>query len=519
VVFRGELFFIGSGSRALINNNVHAELISVTLYADSRLEIGARTTCYGLRAWISDGKVIEIGEGCLLSEGVTIRTSDHHSIFDVNTLEHLNNPESVIIEPHVWLGDGAMILKGAHIGVGSIIGARSLVTRSVPPMELWSGSPARMMRKDVSWDASLPAQPSQLDARARQIKALTPSMSQPAEMRATLSQSFKNTARGWIAPIFRTFLTRSLSDHSRANREKRIPINRPEPASLVAQPDPTATEQWIEALYRKVLMREPEEGAVQAHARRAKDSGIGPAELLERFFRCEEFASASPNFVSTYIDSKDRLFDHSQSGEVSFLVKQLVNDAASQKFVVDVGARGRERSNSYDILRCFRWRGLLIEANPNLIGEIKRDFEGLDVNVINCAVADYDGEADFFFGVNDDVSSLLHHNSSGWGEIKGKCRVNVRKLSGILKEHSVPLDFDLLSLDIEGYDVAVLNELVLNSRYRPKHIIIEIYEPELISNVESAGFHPQVASEYSIAGAVGANLFLTRKTGQARATA
>lgn len=45
------------------------------------------------------------------------------------------------------IGSGASILCGVTIGTNAIVGAGSVVTRSVPPNEIWAGNPARFLRK------------------------------------------------------------------------------------------------------------------------------------------------------------------------------------------------------------------------------------------------------------------------------------------------------------------------------------------------------------------------------------
>ena len=62
--------------------------------------------------------------------------------------------------------------------------------------------------------------------------------------------------------------------------------------------------------------------------------------------------------------------DHSQNGEFLELLKLIVARGAPGKNIVDAGANGRERSNSYDLMLLFGWRGLLIEANPALADKI-----------------------------------------------------------------------------------------------------------------------------------------------------
>jgi acetyltransferase-like isoleucine patch superfamily enzyme len=51
----------------------------------------------------------------------------------------------VRIGDHVWLGAGAIILDGVSVGKGSIIGAGSVVTRSIPQYVIAAGNPARIM--------------------------------------------------------------------------------------------------------------------------------------------------------------------------------------------------------------------------------------------------------------------------------------------------------------------------------------------------------------------------------------
>jgi acetyltransferase-like isoleucine patch superfamily enzyme len=55
--------------------------------------------------------------------------------------------QPIRIERNVWIGFDACVLPGVTIGEGSIIGARSVVTQSVPPFTIAAGNPARMVRE------------------------------------------------------------------------------------------------------------------------------------------------------------------------------------------------------------------------------------------------------------------------------------------------------------------------------------------------------------------------------------
>lgn len=56
------------------------------------------------------------------------------------------NPSPTIIEDDVWIGHGAIITGGVRIGRGAIIGAGSVVTKDIPPCEVWAGVPAKKIK-------------------------------------------------------------------------------------------------------------------------------------------------------------------------------------------------------------------------------------------------------------------------------------------------------------------------------------------------------------------------------------
>ena len=56
-----------------------------------------------------------------------------------NITEKNNN---IILEDDVWIGTGALIMSGVKIGKGAIIGARSVVTKNIPPYAIVAGNPA-----------------------------------------------------------------------------------------------------------------------------------------------------------------------------------------------------------------------------------------------------------------------------------------------------------------------------------------------------------------------------------------
>ena len=58
-----------------------------------------------------------------------------------------DNRGDIVIGNDVWIGYEAVIMAGVHIGDGAIIGARTVVTKDVPPYTIVGGVPARAIRK------------------------------------------------------------------------------------------------------------------------------------------------------------------------------------------------------------------------------------------------------------------------------------------------------------------------------------------------------------------------------------
>ena len=133
----------GSGCRCILMGHQHALNLQADLYDDGTLLWGVRSRVYGCRIWVHGQRMVAIEDDCMLSEGITIRTSDHHSIIDLTTFEQTNQPEDVLIQDHVWIGPDVSITRGVRVGRGSIVGMGSVVTRSIPSWELWAGVPAK----------------------------------------------------------------------------------------------------------------------------------------------------------------------------------------------------------------------------------------------------------------------------------------------------------------------------------------------------------------------------------------
>ena len=52
---------------------------------------------------------------------------------------------------NIWVADNVTILKGVHLGKGSVLGINSTVTKDVPKASIAVGNPAKVMQENIEW--------------------------------------------------------------------------------------------------------------------------------------------------------------------------------------------------------------------------------------------------------------------------------------------------------------------------------------------------------------------------------
>lgn len=113
------------------------------------------------RKGIEIGNNVQFGSYCRIRNATVFKNSillggnvcfigrnDH----DISVPEQLiwngerGNDGTTIVDNDVWIGHGVIVLGGVTIGEGSVIAAGAVVTKNVPPCEIWGGVPAKKIR-------------------------------------------------------------------------------------------------------------------------------------------------------------------------------------------------------------------------------------------------------------------------------------------------------------------------------------------------------------------------------------
>jgi acetyltransferase-like isoleucine patch superfamily enzyme len=139
VVNRGRL---AVGDRVLFHSFTATTELVVAHGAELVIGNGAFVN-YG--AEICAHKRIVIGDECRIGTHCIMMDNDFHYV-ELARRDEMPPSEEIVIEPHVWIGNRVTVLKGVRIGYGSVVAAGSVVNKSIPPMSVAAGVPAKVIR-------------------------------------------------------------------------------------------------------------------------------------------------------------------------------------------------------------------------------------------------------------------------------------------------------------------------------------------------------------------------------------
>lgn len=104
---------------------------------------------------ISAMKNVRVGDNVLIASKVFISDLNHgsygnnglHDSPEIPPNERKLYAKSIVIEDNVWLGEFVSVLPGVTIGKGTIVGANSVVSKSLPPYVIAVGAPAKPIKQ------------------------------------------------------------------------------------------------------------------------------------------------------------------------------------------------------------------------------------------------------------------------------------------------------------------------------------------------------------------------------------
>ncbi len=114
-------------------------------------------TIINMNCTMMDENIIRIGNQVLIAPNVQFYTATHPIEASERFVENWDETSGdlffrtkalpIIIEDNVWIGGGTIVLAGVTIGNNSVIGAGSVVTKSIPPYSVAVGNPCKIIRK------------------------------------------------------------------------------------------------------------------------------------------------------------------------------------------------------------------------------------------------------------------------------------------------------------------------------------------------------------------------------------
>lgn len=141
----GDNFYFSSGDAV----NPMTSNLQGAVYVEpgAELTIGSNVGMSSTRIWVHDS--VAVGDNVKLGACVLITDTDAHPMDYMarRTSNEGTKSAPIVIEDDVWVGAHCIILKGVTIGERSIIGAGSVVTKSIPADCVAAGNPCKIIRK------------------------------------------------------------------------------------------------------------------------------------------------------------------------------------------------------------------------------------------------------------------------------------------------------------------------------------------------------------------------------------
>lgn len=151
-----EFFALQSSKRKWIKNNRHNGTFPVSIFDPELVIVGKAS--YGELNVISfnNKSRLKIGNYVSISQRVTFLLDVEHRLDTISTFpfkakilkggDEAFSKGDIVIDDDVWIGYGATVMSGVHIGRGAVVAAGAVVTKDVEPYSIVGGVPAKLIR-------------------------------------------------------------------------------------------------------------------------------------------------------------------------------------------------------------------------------------------------------------------------------------------------------------------------------------------------------------------------------------
>ncbi len=150
---------LGDGAVVEIGKCARISNLSIVTNPSTKTYIGDYFSCGNVIITQngSQNTTVKIGNDCMFSYGVIVRTSDTHGIYSLKTKELLNPSKDVEIKDHVWLCAHSQVIKGGVVGANSVVGTMSIVNKAFDENNVvLAGVPAKVVKREIDWDRRAP---------------------------------------------------------------------------------------------------------------------------------------------------------------------------------------------------------------------------------------------------------------------------------------------------------------------------------------------------------------------------
>lgn len=142
--------------RIWAKSNMHNDTIPMSIFNPELVEIGKYS--YGELNIISfnNKTKLKVGTYCSIAQHVTFLLDVEHRIDTISSYpfsakclkggDEAFSKGDIVIDDDVWIGYGATIMSGVHIGQGAVVAAGAVVTKDIPPYAIVGGVPAKVIK-------------------------------------------------------------------------------------------------------------------------------------------------------------------------------------------------------------------------------------------------------------------------------------------------------------------------------------------------------------------------------------